>query len=283
MPAPSKTAEPGPANLVAVATWLVPGAGHLILGRPALALVAFVVVEGLFWLGLQLSGGMTFEFLDHELRTLLAPVLSPEAGNLGGFLYQMRSYGYGPGYPRPWPAHIELGSLITSLSGILNVLLMAHAHLVARTGRADLDGEGNRPVVAMALAWAVPGLGHLYQGRRVRGLVVFATLVGLFLVGTWMADGTNLSRERHFYYWAGQFVIGLPGIVAELAGRGVRVTGTIPYVDAGLVFGCVAGLLNVLAMIDVYAYGEARLLGLPLKTQAAPEGESGRAVEEAPA
>ena len=42
--------------------------------------------------------------------------------------------------------------------------------------------------------------------------------------------------------------------------------------SGGLVFGCVAGLLNILAMIDVYAFGEARLLGLPPKTLHADEG-----------
>jgi hypothetical protein len=93
-------------------------------------------------------------------------------------------------------------------------------------------------------------------------------LIALFAVGTALAEGTNLSRERHFYYWAGQFVLGGPALLAELVWGGARVTHDIPYVDAGLVFGCVAGLLNVLAMIDVFGYGEAKLLGLPLKTAA---------------
>ena len=254
------------AGTLALVSWVLPGAGHLMQGRAAFGAVAFAVVGGLYWLGLRLSDGMTFEFLDHELRTSFAPALSPEAGNLGGFLFQMRSYGYGPGYPRPWPELIRLGSLLTALSGMGGVLVMAHAHLVARSGRPDLDREGNRPIVAMALAWLVPGLGHLYQGRRARAVLVFAALAGLFALGTVLAEGSNLSRERHFYYWAGQFLVGLPGIAAELLFGDARVTHHIPYVDTGLVFGCVAGLLNVLSMIDVYAWGEAKLLGLPLKT-----------------
>jgi hypothetical protein len=35
----------------------------------------------------------------------------------------------------------------------------------------------------------------------------------------------------------------------------------IPYVDAGVVIGCVAGMLNVLVMLDAYGYSESRLLG----------------------
>jgi hypothetical protein len=38
------------------------------------------------------------------------------------------------------------------------------------------------------------------------------------------------------------------------------VTGEIPYVDAGLVFGCLAGLLNILCLLDVQAFGARRVL-----------------------
>jgi hypothetical protein len=267
----AKTEDSGLANLAALLTWLVPGAGHLLLGRTATAVACFVVIEGLFWGGLQLTGGMTIEYLDHELRTFLAPALAPEAGNLGGFLYQMKFLGW-VNYPRPWPELIRVGGLLTGLSGILNIVAMCHAHLIARTRLADLDAKGLAPVFAMGATWLVPGLGHVLQGRRARGVAVFVALVGLFALGTFLAEGSNLSRERHYYYWSGQFMLGLPAIVAELAAGDLRITGRIPYVDAGLVFGCVAGLLNILAMIDVYAFGEARLLGLPQKTLHADGG-----------
>ena len=255
------------ANKAALLTWLVPGAAHLWLGHPLLALAAFAMVEGLYWAGLQLSQGMGFEFLDHELRTLFAPALAPEAGNLGAFLYQTRSFGYGPGYLRPWPDGIALGVTLTALSGVLNACWMAHAHVLARA-RPELGGARHRPALALALAFLVPGLGHLYQRRRLRAACVFAALVGLFLAGTWIAEGSNLARERHFYYWSGQFLIGLPAAVAEWIGGDMRIDHPIPLVDAGLVFACVAGLLNVLAMIDVFDFEEARLFGWPTRTLA---------------
>ena len=46
----------------------------------------------------------------------------------------------------------------------------------------------------------------------------------------------------------------------------MRITDAIPLVDAGLVFACVAGLLNVIAMIDVFDFEEARLFGWPSRT-----------------
>ena len=96
---------------------------------------------------------------------------------------------------------------------------------------------------------------------RLKTLAIFGLLGGLFLWGCELSAWSNLSRERHFYYWAGQFFVGLPASGLELAGLDRAVSEQISLVDAGLLFGCVAGLLNILAMLDVYAFAEDRLLG----------------------
>ncbi len=258
-------------NVAAIFGWLVPGAGQLYIGRPFAALIAFVVVEGLFYAGLRLADGMTFQFLDPELRSLFAPVLSPEIGNLGAFVYQIDVYRFGEAL-RPWPDWIRLGSALCATSGVLNVCWMVHAHVQARTKPAD-ERASRTPALHVFCSWLVPGLGHWLQGRRVRGACVFALLVGLFVLGSLLADGSNLSRERHFYYWSGQFMVGGPALIAESIWGRMRVHSELTYVDCGLVFGCVAGLLNVLAMIDCFGWSEAKLFGWPQKTsRAAHEG-----------
>jgi hypothetical protein len=133
-----------------------------------------------------------------------------------------------------------------------------HVHLSARTGRARRP-SGAHPAWFVALAWLCPGLGHLAQGRRLRGAIVFALLLGLFAWGTWLAAGSNLSRERHFYYWSGQFLAGLPAVVTEFVSGRPPVTRELGWQgDVGLLYACMAGLLNVLAMLDVYAVAERR-------------------------
>jgi hypothetical protein len=258
-------AKQGDPTVAAVLSLLVPGGGHFYLGQAGLGLFCFVVVEGLYLLGLKLGGGMTFEYLDLELRSPVAAALAPEVGNLGAFLYQMQQYGFGPGFPRLFPEWLRVGSTLAALSGVLNIAVIAHAHWCARTAVRAPRWSESAPVGVLA-TWLVPGLGHWLQGRRKRAVVVFALLVGLFVLGTVLAEATNLSRERHFYYWSGQFLVGLPAILAEIVWGGARVRDDIPYVDAGLVFGCIAGLLNTLAMIDVYGFAESKLLGLPLRT-----------------
>ena len=45
------------------------------------------------------------------------------------------------------------------------------------------------PKTAALLAWLFPGLGHLYQGRRAKGVVFMASIVGLFVAGMVIGSG----------------------------------------------------------------------------------------------
>ena len=260
---PKKTQEPArDPNVATLLTWFLPGAGHVYLGDFRTALLAFLLVDGIFLLGFTLTGGATVEFLDPELRGRFALVLTPEAGNLGGLLWTLKQTGFPniPAEPRAWPPYVMEGGLLTALAGVLNICVMVKANLDARTTPEERR-RAPSPALLVGLAWLVPGLGHLLQGRKLRAFVVFALLAGIFACGTLLADSSNLSRERHFYYWAGQFLLGAPAILAEVVSGRPPVTGEIPFADAGLTFGCIAGLLNVLAMLDVYRSAEARVLG----------------------
>jgi len=273
---PSETS--GEPTVAALLSWIVPGGGHLYLGRPRVAAIGFALVAGLYFLGLQLSGGMGFEFLHDELRGALAPALSPELGFLGGLVYQMKAYGFGPDYPRAFPDLIYLGTALTAAAGILNLCLTAQAHHDARRPRSA-GYSLQSPGVVAALAWLVPGLGHFVQGRRLRALLVFIAIVGLLVLGSQLADGANLSRERHFYYWGGQFLAGLPAIGLEFAGGHPPITGDIPYAEGGLVIAAIGGLLNILAMLDVYAVAEVRAGMVAPKSRADSEPATKKSVE----
>ena len=107
MPPSRPPKRPGDPNVAALLTWFLPGAGHLYIGRTLTGVLGFTVVWGLYWLGLELSHGMGFEFLNKELRGPLAPALAPELGNLSGLLWQSRTYGFGPDFPRVFPEILE--------------------------------------------------------------------------------------------------------------------------------------------------------------------------------
>ncbi len=271
---------PGDPNVALFLTWLIPGAGHIYLGRAAMGLAIMALVEGLYALGWFLSDGRTFEFLDPELRGAAATVLTPEFGNLGGMVMQMKLVGFGASTPTPFPANIALGGWLCALSGLVNICCMAHAHLLARTPKTA-PRAGLNPAFLVGAAWLIPGLGHFLQGRKLRALIVAGMLLGLFAAGTWMAEGSNFSRERHFYYWSGQALLGLPAFLGEIVSGRPAVTTDIEWADVGLLYASMAGLLSVLTWLDVYSVAERRWLGLEPATAAAGAGATPRAGQTA--
>jgi len=236
---------------------------HFYLGRVSFAIGAFVVVEGLYLLGVMLSDGMLLEYLPPEMRGRFAGALTPEIGNLGGLIWHTKKFGYGLGHMRVWPETMDIGTTLTAMSGVLNIFVMSKAHFDARSPKVVSPSKS--PAIQALLCWLVPGLGQWVQGRvqgrKKRGVIIFVLLVGLFLLASVLAEGANLDRERHFYYWSGQFLLGLPAVIVEFVHGHPRVASDIAYADAGVVIGCIAGMLNVLSMLDAFSYGEDELTG----------------------
>ena len=103
-------------------------------------------------------------------------------------------------------------------------------------------------------AWAVPGAAHLWLGRRQKAAVFFVALMVMFVSGL-------LLRGRLFPFEMAEPLValaafadagmGLPWIVARLAGAGGGVV-TAPSYEYGNCFLIVAGLLNLLVVLDAY-------------------------------
>jgi hypothetical protein len=116
-----------------IASWLVPGAGHLALGRYGRALLFFVTIVGAFVLGLSLHGhlywpaagepGATFHY---DLITVLWFF-----AEIGSGMCYMASYALGLGMtPIPQAAAsptFEYGNTFMFLAGLLNYLVIHDA------------------------------------------------------------------------------------------------------------------------------------------------------------
>ncbi|MCE9603579.1 MAG: hypothetical protein K8U03_01610 [Planctomycetia bacterium] len=57
------------------------------------------------------------------------------------------------------------------------------------TASADVPVALRDPTIAGILAWAIPGAGHWYQGRRTKAVLFFTCILGTFFYGLWLGSG----------------------------------------------------------------------------------------------
>ena len=148
------------------------------------------------------------------------------------------------------------------------------------------------PVLAAFLAWLVPGLGHLYQGRTAKGILFFVCIMSTFAYGVYLGGSKDLGWGRAVYAswrpgdrrlpYLCQVWMGLPALPALVQASRVRGGKTplwggfmappgldrapgeaLPMLDLlhkrlnrffelATVYTMVAGLLNVLAIFDAW-------------------------------
>ena len=78
------------------------------------------------------------------------------------------------------------------------------------------------PALVLLVAWLVPGAGHLLLGKWVRGLLLFASILGMYLIG-----------------------LGATSMVNTLS-------------DYGTKFLIVGGLLNLISAVDAHSLANGR-------------------------
>ena len=113
----------------------------------------------------------------------------------------------------------------------------------------------SRRLLAAALAWLFPGLGHAYLGRRRAALVYAAIVLITFLLGL-SFEGRLYSPDRAqpltFLATFAVFGAGLPNILARLfsdnpGGEVLAVT-----YEYGCAYLLTAGLMNLLLILDAW-------------------------------
>ena len=126
-PAAAKTSSKGFVYLPLIAGWLVPGAGHFLLGKWVRGALLAVSIIAMFALGLAMQG---------KLYTSAQDILDMlgVAGDLGaGLLYFLsRAAGWG-GQPVQTTV-ADYGTKFIVVAGLLNIIAAVDAHNL-RTGR----------------------------------------------------------------------------------------------------------------------------------------------------
>jgi hypothetical protein len=115
-------------------------------------------------------------------------------------------------------------------------------------------------VLVCLAAWLVPGAGHLWLGRRQKGIVFLLALPLMFLTGIWLQGRMfpfEMSEPLVALAAIANLGAGLPWFLARALefGGGVVTAATYEY---GNTFMIVAGLLNFLVILDAFDIGMGR-------------------------
>lgn len=109
-------------------------------------------------------------------------------------------------------------------------------------------------VVVPAIAWLIPGAGHLMQKRWIRGLLLMASVVIMFVLG--------LLMDGRVYRPNGGDILDILGFIGDLGAGGMYIVSramdlghmVVPHAtaDYGTKYIIVAGLLNFICVADAY-------------------------------
>jgi hypothetical protein len=103
-------------------------------------------------------------------------------------------------------------------------------------------------------AWLVPGLGHIIQKRYIRGVLLMAAIFTMFFAGLGMQGKVysfNTGDLLDILGFVGDIGVGALYFIAKIMDWGV---GNIhrAVADYGTKYIVVAGLLNIVAIVDAY-------------------------------
>jgi hypothetical protein len=110
-------------------------------------------------------------------------------------------------------------------------------------------------VPACLFAWLLPGAGHLYLGRRAKGLTFLVCISALFVLGVAMQSRLELylgfDDPLALIVSLAQMAMGVPYLLARNLGYDLGQV-TAPTYEYGTTFTAVAGLLNILVILDAH-------------------------------
>jgi hypothetical protein len=126
--------------------------------------------------------------------------------------------------------------------------------------RARVASEPGALALVCLLAWALPGAGHLWLGRRQKGLVFLPVLLLMFAIGL-LLQGEVFPLEFNEPLGALAAVadmgLGGPWLLTRLTGAGAGTVTAVTY-EYGNCFLIVAGLLNYLVVLDAFDIAKGR-------------------------
>ncbi len=120
--------KPAALSIALFVGWLVPGAGHLLTRHWVRALLLFVSITSMFWLGIAMQGKVYQPNTDDPLGML------GFIGDLGAGVFYLAGNVLGLGRAAAQVATADYGTKFMLVAGLLNFIAAVDAHNL-RVGR----------------------------------------------------------------------------------------------------------------------------------------------------
>jgi hypothetical protein len=140
-------------------------------------------------------------------------------------------------------------------------------------------------LIAALLGWAIPGAGHLYVGERVRGFIFLVTITLTFWGGVAIGGVKNTVNPQERALWfLGQACTGVHPFLAIAWSRRIEIPAEankstwIAYgqmEDISVVYTAIAGMLNILVILDVLGRAERPVVEEAAQQARLPAGRAG--------
>jgi hypothetical protein len=120
--------------------------------------------------------------------------------------------------------------------------------------------QSNIPLIALVglLGWFIPGAGHWLLQERIRAVIIFVTITGLFGLGLYVGSVAAVDSVNEDLWYAAQMLTS--PLVAALghltATRGYQSFGK--PLEIGQIYTSIAGMLNLLCIINAIYLADCR-------------------------
>lgn len=121
-----------------------------------------------------------------------------------------------------------------------------------------IESEKNASAIFITfLAWLVPGGGHVYLGRTLKGgflgiTVFLLAVIGIYLGGHFYGSSDNGYGFLSYVFGFFDFGLGLMFVLSKILGYAASDYPQYTTAEYGNVFIMIAGLLNYLIALDAF-------------------------------
>ncbi|QMV18221.1 hypothetical protein GOB94_05575 [Granulicella sp. 5B5] len=116
------------------------------------------------------------------------------------------------------------------------------------------------PMLVLLAGWLVPGLGHVLVGKKIRALLLFVSILGMYLIGLSLAGKVyqpNTGDILDILGFVGQLGMGLLYVIARVFSLGAT-SAVNTLADYGTKALVIAGLLNLISAVDAHSLANGR-------------------------